>query len=63
MRDQIDEEWRRELSPHRAGRKLRDGVIEEPDAETVDPTDYGTRWIATLQGPEGNLIQLLEPLT
>jgi hypothetical protein len=27
-----------------------------------DPTDYGTLRIATLRDPEGNLIQLLEPL-
>jgi predicted enzyme related to lactoylglutathione lyase len=26
-----------------------------------DPTDYGNLRIATLQDPEGNLIQLLEP--
>jgi predicted enzyme related to lactoylglutathione lyase len=27
-----------------------------------DPTDYGTLRIATLKDPEGNLVQLLEPL-
>jgi len=27
-----------------------------------DPTDYGNLRIATLKDPEGNLIQLLEPL-
>jgi len=27
-----------------------------------DPTDYGTLRIATLKDPEGNLIQLLQPL-
>jgi predicted enzyme related to lactoylglutathione lyase len=25
-----------------------------------DPTDYGSVWIATLQDPEGNLVQLLQ---
>ena len=29
---------------------------------TVDPMDYATLRIATLQGPEGNLIQLVQPL-
>ena len=27
-----------------------------------DPTEYGTLRIATLKDPEGNLVQLLEPL-
>ena len=27
-----------------------------------DPTDYGNMRIATLKDPEGNLVQLLEPL-
>ncbi|MGH7356774.1 MAG: VOC family protein [Candidatus Rokuibacteriota bacterium] len=27
-----------------------------------DPTDYGTLRIATLKDPEGNLLQLLQPL-
>ncbi|MGH7372812.1 MAG: VOC family protein [Candidatus Rokuibacteriota bacterium] len=27
-----------------------------------DPTDYGTFRIATLKDPEGNLVQLLQPL-
>jgi predicted enzyme related to lactoylglutathione lyase len=27
-----------------------------------DPTDYGSLRIATLKDPEGNLVQLLEPL-
>ena len=27
-----------------------------------DPTDYGALRIATLKDPEGNLVQLLEPL-
>lgn len=27
-----------------------------------DPTDYGTLRIATLKDPEGNLVQLLQPL-
>jgi predicted enzyme related to lactoylglutathione lyase len=27
-----------------------------------DPTDYGTLRIATLRDPEGNLLQLLQPL-
>ena len=27
-----------------------------------DPTDYGNLRIATLKDPEGNLVQLLEPL-
>lgn len=27
-----------------------------------DPTDYGNLRIATLTDPEGNLVQLLEPL-
>ena len=26
------------------------------------PTDYGTLRIATLKDPEGNLVQLLQPL-
>src|SRR5215471_17718780 len=37
--------------------------LKEAGVEFVeDPTDYGNLRIATLKDPEGNLVQLLEPL-
>ena len=37
--------------------------LKAPGVEFVeDPTDYGNLRIATLKDPEGNLVQLLEPL-
>jgi predicted enzyme related to lactoylglutathione lyase len=46
--DDVDSEWKR----------LADAGVEfvEP------PTDYGRLRIATLKDPEGNLIQLLQPI-
>src|SRR5262249_40939930 len=46
--DDIDADWRR----------LKAAGVEFVE----DPTDYGTLRIATLKDPEGNLIQLLQPL-
>jgi predicted enzyme related to lactoylglutathione lyase len=39
-------------------KRLRDAGVEFVEA----PTDYGTLRIATLKDPEGNLIQLLQPV-
>jgi predicted enzyme related to lactoylglutathione lyase len=46
--DDVDADWKR----------LKAAGVEFIE----DPTDYGTLRIATLRDPEGNLIQLLQPL-
>jgi predicted enzyme related to lactoylglutathione lyase len=46
--DDVDAEWTR----------LKAAGVEFVE----DPTDYGTLRIATLKDPEGNLLQLLQPL-
>ena len=46
--DDVRAEWRR----------LKDAGVEFVE----DPTDYNTLRIATLKDPEGNLIQLLQPV-
>ena len=39
-------------------KRLKDGGVEFVE----DPTDYGNFRIATLRDPEGNLLQLLQPI-
>jgi len=39
-------------------KRLKDSGVEFVE----DPTDYGTVRIATLKDPDGNLVQLLQPL-
>ena len=39
-------------------KRLKDGGVEFVE----DPTDYGTVRIATLKDPDGNLVQLVQPL-
>jgi predicted enzyme related to lactoylglutathione lyase len=39
-------------------KRLKDAGVEFVE----DPTDYGTVRIATLKDPDGNLVQLLQPL-
>ncbi len=39
-------------------KRLKDSGVEFVE----DPTDYGTLRIATLKDPDGNLVQLLQPL-
>ena len=39
-------------------KRLKDAGVEFVE----DPTDYGTLRIATLKDPEGNLLQLLQPV-
>jgi len=46
--DDVDADWKR----------LKAAGVEFVE----DPTDYGTLRIATLKDPEGNLLQLLQPL-
>src|SRR5712692_1816765 len=46
--DDVAEDWKR----------LKAAGVEFVE----DPTDYGNLRIATLKDPEGNLVQLLEPL-
>jgi glyoxylase I family protein len=46
--DDLDADWKR----------LKGAGVEFVE----DPTDYGTLRIATLRDPEGNLLQLLQPL-
>jgi predicted enzyme related to lactoylglutathione lyase len=46
--DDVDTDWKR----------LKAAGVEFVE----DPTDYGTLRIATLKDPEGNLLQLLQPL-
>jgi len=46
--DDVDAEWAR----------LKAAGVEFVE----DPTDYGTLRIATLKDPDGNLLQLLQPL-
>ena len=46
--DDVDTDWKR----------LKAAGVEFVE----DPTDYGTLRIATLKDPEGNLVQLLQPL-
>jgi len=46
--DDVDADWKR----------LKGAGVEFVE----DPTDYGTLRIATLKDPEGNLLQLLQPL-
>jgi len=40
-------------------KRLKDSGVEFVE----DPTDYGTVRIATLKDPDGNLVQLLQPLS
>ena len=47
--DDVDGDWKR----------LKDAGVEFVE----NPTDYGTLRIATLKDPEGNLVQLLQPLS
>ncbi|MBM3218604.1 MAG: hypothetical protein FJZ38_07945 [Candidatus Rokubacteria bacterium] len=47
--DAVDSDWKR----------LKGAGVEFIE----NPTDYGTLRIATLKDPEGNLLQLLQPLT
>jgi predicted enzyme related to lactoylglutathione lyase len=47
--DDVDADWKR----------LKAGGVEFVES----PTDYGQLRIATLKDPEGNLIQLLQPIT
>ena len=46
--DDVDADWKR----------LKAAGVEFVE----DPTDYGTLRIATLKDPEGNLLQLLQPI-
>ena len=38
-------------------KRLKDAGVEFVE----DPKDYGNLWVATLEDPEGNLVQLLQP--